>query len=167
MKKIVLFAAMLLLGAVQNVNAQNEVNDCGTLILPIDYDEIKAGNDGLFVVTKGKKKGVVDSNGKTIVPIEYDVIDLGRVGENCGGLIVVRNQQKRSDNKSEDVYGLYNKDGIMVAPMKKYESIRIEGYEGMAQVKIFKEMKKVTESTLEGTEKVLYELPITEDGVLL
>ena len=170
MKKIVLFAAMMLLGAAQNMNAQNEVNDCGTLILPIDYDEIEAGNDGLFVVKKGKKKGVVDSNGKTIVPIEYDEIDLGRVGENCGGLIVVRNQQRRSDNKTDDIYGLYNKDGVMVVPMGKYESIRIRdefGFEGMAEVKIFKEMKKVTESTLEGPEKVLYELPITEDGVLL
>ena len=169
MKKIVLFAAMMLLVAGQNVNAQNEVNDCGTVVIPIDYDEIQAGNDGLFVVTKGKKKGVVDSNGKTIVPIEYDVIDLGRVGEDCGGLIVVNKQQKRSDNKT-DIYGLYNKDGVMVAPMGKYERIRIRdefGFEGMAEVSILKEIKRNVEYTFEGDDSTVYEIPITEDGVLL
>lgn len=170
MKKIVLFAVMMLLGAVQNVNAQNEVNDCGTLILPIDYDDIKAGNDGLFVVEKDKKKGVINSNGNTIVPIEYDDVDMGRIMENCGGLIVVKKQQKRSDNKTDNIYGLFNKDGVMVAPMGKYESIRIRdrfGFEGMAEVSILKEIKKETEESL-GSDKVnVYERRITEDGVLL
>lgn len=170
MKQILLFAAMMLFGAVQNIHAQNGVNDCGTLIIPVDYDEIEAGSDGLFVVTEGKKKGVVDSNGKTIVPIEYDDIDIGKIMGNCGGLIVVKNEQKRSDNEKNYTYGLYNKDGVIVAPMGKYESIRIRdnfGFGGMAEVDILKEIKKVTEEYA-GSDKVdVYEMRVTDEGILL
>lgn len=166
MKKIVLFAAMMLLGAVQIVNAQEDSKECGTLVVPVIYDNVEAGSDGLLVVTKDKKKGVVDSNSKTIVPVEYDDVDMGKVEENCGGLIIV----KKSDNKSEIIYGLFNKDGVLIAPMNKYESIRIRdmfGYEGMAEVRILKEIKRQVLHTVEGDDSTVYEIPIIEEGVLL
>ena len=166
MKKKVLFVALMLLGAVQNVNAQEYSKECGTLVVPVIYDNIEAGSDGLLVVTKDKKKGVVDSNNKTIVPIEYDDVDMGKVEENCGGLIVV----KKNDNKSKDIYGLFNKDGVLIAPMNKYKSIRIRdmfGYEGMAEVRLLKEIKRQVLHTVEGDDSTVYEIPIIEDGVLL
>ena len=86
MKKLLLFVSVMLMGVFQIMNAQSEANECGKLVVPAVYDKIKAGNDGLFVVTKGKKEGVVDSNGKIVVPIQYDNVNV-----HCGGLIVVTN----------------------------------------------------------------------------
>ena len=40
MKKNVLFVALMLLGAVQNVNAQEYSKECGTLVVPVIYDNI-------------------------------------------------------------------------------------------------------------------------------
>jgi len=178
MKKIILMASLMLMGVVHSMNAQNETNDCGTLIIPVEYDdirpinnsmlvvtkdkkkgvidakgktiapvefdEIEPGNNSMLVVTKDKKKGVVDSNGKTIVPVRYDDVELGREGQNCGGLVVVvNNLEKRSEKviSREHVYGLYNKDGVQIVPMDKYDKIKIGdddyGFEGMAEVLIF------------------------------
>ena len=91
---------------------------------------------------------------------------MGKVEENCGGLIVV----KKTDNKSKDIYGLFNKDGVLIAPMNKYKSIRIRdmfGYEGMAEVRLLKEIKRQVLHTVEGDDSTVYEIPIIEDGVLL
>ena len=51
----------------------------GTLICPMQYDEVVANYDELFPgmakVTKGGKRGLVDKNGKEVVPCEYDDIE--------------------------------------------------------------------------------------------
>lgn len=169
MKKILFMASMMLMGVALNVNAQSETGDCGTLIIPIEYDDIDAGNDGLFVVTKGNKKGVVDAKGKTIVPIEYDDIELGKEGENCGGLIVVSNKMdSNSENGGDKICGLYNKNGVMVAPLK-YLNIRIRdryGFEGLAQVTILKGVEKAVEDEIGTNKSHVYEIRSTEHGVL-
>ncbi len=173
MKKMVLLAAIMLMGVIQNVNAQNENEDCGVLVVPTMYDNVSVANDGLFVVAQGDKKGVIDSNGKMIVPIQYDNITLGENGKDCGGLIVVSNNLERKtdyDDKSF-IVGMYNKDGVMIAPMDKYEGIGIGnsdfGYEGLVFVKILQEVRKERETSIGSNKYIEYERHITKDGIIL
>ena len=171
MKKVSIIAAMMLTAL--SMNAQSENGNCGVLVVPAIYDNVSVANDGLFIVMQGKKKGVVDSNGKMIVPIQYDDITLGENGKDCGGLIVVRNNLKRKtdyDDKS-CIVGLYNKDGVMIAPMDKYEDIGIGkhdfGYEGLIFVKILQEVIKEREDYIGSNDYIEYERHITKDGILL
>ena len=142
MKKILVLVSVMLMGVVQSMNAQNESDECGKLIVPAVYDYIEAGDFGLFAVgtldkngnSLGNKKGVVDSNGKVIVPIKYQSVSLGKEGDSCGGLIEVGNKVLEEDFY-RSVEGLFNKDGIQLIPIGKYRSISIKnhhGYNGLA-----------------------------------
>lgn len=56
----------------------------GTLLCPMQYDEVVANYDELFPgmaeVAKAGKRGLVDKNGKEIVPCEYDDIETPNSG---------------------------------------------------------------------------------------
>src|SRR5690554_6370261 len=46
-------------------------------IIPIEYDEIKAGkNSDLFLISKDKKHGFVNAKGKIVIDMIYDVADV-------------------------------------------------------------------------------------------
>lgn len=171
MKKMVLLSAIMLMGVSLNVNAQNESDDSGTLIIPAVYDRVETGADGMFIVTKGQKQGVIDSNGKVVVPVQYDDVKLGHVYENCGGLIVVTNKvERRSDEGRDNVYGLYNKDGVLIAPMDKYDYIRIRdeyGYDGLAEVWILERIENDTLSEFGTNRYTIEKRRVTKEGVIL
>lgn len=175
MRKTLILTAMMLLGAVHNVNAQSETNDGGTLIIPAVYDKIEMGLNGFFVVTKGKKQGVIDSNGKIIVPIQYDFVEMGDERKDCGGLIVVSNEiEKQSDFDRDRIYGLFNIEGVQLAPMDKYDYIGIThgyvGYEGLAKVSILERIYNdtLTEVYEDGTfRNEVIKRRYTKDGVVL
>lgn len=143
MKSIIVYAALMLLG-IQSINAQNETNECGTIIVPAIYESIEVANDGLFIVGTDKnmnglceKNGVIDSNGKIIVPVEYQSVVLGKKGIDRGGLILVSNKFLGDDNFYHSKDGLYNKEGVQIVPMGKYESLGI-GYNGFVSVSMDK-----------------------------
>ena len=85
MKKIVLFAAMMLLGAVQNVNAQNEteysLEGIGKALSKLNVASLGDFHEGLawVCVRKGVKNckgfdewyGYIDAKGKMVVPCVY------------------------------------------------------------------------------------------------
>ena len=146
MKKIFLLMALLLMGSVQTLKAQNETNDCGTLIIPTIFDDVKVGENGLFAVVKDKKCGVLNSDGTILIPIQYDGVGIGDYGEDCGGLIVVRNNFEKqieevgleSVNRytvTESVDGLINKEGVQLVPMGKYKHIYLKN-KGLVKVTI-------------------------------
>ena len=165
MKKIVLFAAIMLAGAVQFVNAQDENNDCGTFVIPAIYDKIEPRADGLFLVTKEDKEGVLNSEGKIIVPIEFDYIRMGKLEENWGGLIVAGKKIVKED---KHICSMYNKDGVLLVPMNKYYDISIkDGCEGLAKVSILIKEFNDTSWTLEGDSYDVERRVKTKDGVLL
>ena len=141
MKRFLVLVSVMLMGVVQIMNAQNESDECGKLIVPAVYDYIEAGDFGLFAVgtldkngnSLGNKKGVVDSSGKVIVPIKYQSVSLGKEEDSCGGLIEVSNEVLE-DDFYHSVEGLYNKDGVQLIPIGKYSSISIKdrhGYNGL------------------------------------
>lgn len=125
MKKKMLIAALMLLGVVCIMKAQNETDTNGTLVVPLVYDNIECGFNGLFVVQKANKKGVVNSDGKIIVPIQYDYVKIGgRDYDYDCSLIVVGNIIGKNDEEGEiRNYGLYNNNGTMISSLGKYKSI--------------------------------------------
>lgn len=130
MKKVILLV-ILLSGVVQHINAQNG----GNLVIPAIYDRIEPGTNGMFIVTKDHKQGVIDAKGNTIVPIQYDRVTMGKEGINRDGLIAVMNQRQGLDYS----YGLYSKDGEMLVPMDRLASINTDetfGYEGLVEVAV-------------------------------
>ena len=50
------------------------VNSKGQVIVPFEYDYISSYNQGLAIVAKNKKKGLVDVNGKMVIPVMYEDI---------------------------------------------------------------------------------------------
>lgn len=57
----------------------------GTKLFSGEYDRIQYAGEGLFIVHKKEKKGLVDMNGKVVLPVEYDAI--GSVVNNVVSLL--------------------------------------------------------------------------------
>lgn len=56
---------------------------------PTQYEKIQYAGDGLFIVGKKDKKGLIDSKGQPVIPIEYDAI--GSVSD--GGVSMLKNMK--------------------------------------------------------------------------
>ena len=170
MKKILFMAAIMLMG-VQNMNAQNESDNCGELIIPMIYDDVSDEVDGMILVTKGNKKGVIGIDGKIIVPIQYDNVKFSKKGNDFGGLIVVSNElKKKSGSDKEKEYGLYNKDGVQLASMDRFDYISISDrypYEGFAMVWIFEGIRNDTLYYTDGSISEIEKSRIKKNAVLL
>lgn len=53
--------------------------------VPFEYDQINFfNNEGFSIVTKGRKRGVIDTTGHTIIPLEYDYIAHPRIDGSKG-----------------------------------------------------------------------------------
>lgn len=59
-----------------------------------DFDQIENLSEGLFLLTKANKKGIVDSRGKTLLPTEYDAI--------------IQSEPERLSLLKEKKFGLYD-----------------------------------------------------------
>ncbi len=128
---MLLLTVIMLSGVAQDMNAQNN----GVLVIPAIYDRIEEGTNGLLIVTKDNKQGVIDAMGNIIVPIQYDWVTMGKEGINRDGLIAVMNQGQGLNYS----YGLYNKDGEMLVPMGNYARIDTGdflGYEGLVELDV-------------------------------
>lgn len=180
MKKIII-AAMMLMGFVGNVSAQNETDDDGVLIAPNIYDEIHIGNDNMIVVNKDNKYGVINSEGKLVVPLQFDGIGVAKINNNCGGLIRVSyKSESKALGEKEFFSGLYNTEGKLVLSCdNNFENISIQdgeyGFEGLAEVDIFDKVRIDTIYKFPENSKNLDDLIIdrieatrlTKSGVLL
>ena len=92
MKKVFVFAVVMLIMGAKSIYAQNEAND-GILLVPQIYDNINCNGNSLIIVEKNKKEGVVNSEGKLIIPPEFDNIEVPKRNNDCGGLIIVCNDK--------------------------------------------------------------------------
>ena len=167
MKKILVFAAVMLIGVVGAISAQTESDNGGILIVPPIYDAITNCENGYMIVSKDGKKGVIDSNGKLIIPVEYDYIEYSH---NNNPLFVVKKKDEASTEPG--FYGLLNNKGQIVAPLK-YEDIKLgNGYQfkGLIKIKVLKELiERPTDMISETGEVVTYQidtLRITTEGVI-
>ena len=180
MKKVFVFAVVMLIMGAKSIYAQNEAND-GILLVPQIYDNIDCNGGSLIIVEKNKKMGVVNSEGKLIIPPEFDDIEVSKGNNDCGGLIKVCNELKDADSKHGERtrnYGLYNSDGNALIQCDKndYEAIYIQengyGFEGIAKVWVFKELKKVILDYIDdgldhSQEDTVWYNRLTKSGVLL
>ena len=175
MKKIAFLTAVLLMGVVLNLKAQDETNDSYKLVIAPVLDGVEVGADGLIVVTKDKKKGVISHDGKkVIVPVIYDDVYVGKEGDNCGDVIVVMNKLK-GDFKE---YGIYHKDGVVLFKPQICEAMWISGSdaggkhygcEGLVGVSILERIEYDTTHLMryQTIENEIIERRITKDGVFL
>lgn len=84
MKKYILLSAIMLMGVVLKLKAQDETNDsCKLIIAPVlDFaptlDGVGEGADGYYIVTINKKEGVLSHDGeKGLVPPIFDDVEIG------------------------------------------------------------------------------------------
>ena len=111
---------MMLIGVVNVTIAQNEVNKDSIIIVPNTYDDIEIGSDNLFIVKKGNKFGVINSEGKSIVPLQFDEIEVSTNNNDCGGLIKVSIDTKNKKRGEKEKYiGLYNTNGDLIVVRKE------------------------------------------------
>jgi hypothetical protein len=68
-----------------NKSNQGVIDTSGKVLLPLEYDNVFASEDGL-IISKDKKFGIADKNGKTLLELKYDNIQ--NLGE---GLFSIRN----------------------------------------------------------------------------
>ncbi|HYG03048.1 MAG TPA: hypothetical protein VD927_11435 [Chryseosolibacter sp.] len=61
-------------------NSKSVFSPAGDLLFKGDYDGVQFAGEGLFVVIRKEKKGLITATGKTLLPIEYDAI--GSVNNN-------------------------------------------------------------------------------------
>ena len=176
MKNYFYITAMMLIGVVNVTIAQNEVNKDSIIIVPNTYDDIEIGSDNLFIVKKGNKFGVINSEGKSIVPLQFDEIEVGTNNNDCRGLIKVSIDTKNKKRGEKEKYiGLYNTNGDLIVPFEKndYDNIYIQnnyyGYEGLAKVNVFEKLRIDTIYHDYDSNKIdnINAIRLKHDGVLL
>ena len=82
-----------------------------------EFEGLSKFNQTLFLVTKNKKKGIIDRNGKTIIPCDYDEI----IKDTLNFIkVMARKYNGLTDEKGNkiigDYWGIYNLNGRVIIP---------------------------------------------------
>lgn len=97
----------------------------GKIIVPIDYIFIsRCDKLAYYIVSKGDHKKGVYSNGKEIVPCEFDEIYVEKTGNQ---FIFI--------TKKENKLGIFNEQGVMLAPNKFDKIVEVREYGPIYRIK--------------------------------
>ncbi|HLZ17521.1 MAG TPA: WG repeat-containing protein, partial [Cyclobacteriaceae bacterium] len=78
--------------------------ESGKKLLSADYDQVESLTKNIFLVTKGNKKGLLDSQGKLILPVAYDAL-----------VVQAKNQLSLLQSKKFGLYDLVT--GKLIKPV--------------------------------------------------
>jgi len=110
------------------------LDEQGREVVPLQYERIEPFQGQLATVKQERKHGAINKAGKLIIPIAFDAANPLRDADNkLTNFVLVYNyypltaeQQKATRQSYQQLYGLYDAAGKLLAPVK-YTSIRSIG----------------------------------------
>jgi hypothetical protein len=115
-------------------NRWGVLDEQGKEVVPPQYEKMEQFEGILAGVSKDRKQGVINNKGKVVVPVQFDsATPLRDAFNKLTNFVKVHNyypltpeQQKNARQSYQQLFGLYDAEGKLVAPVK-YSSIRAIG----------------------------------------
>lgn len=111
-------------------------NERGKVVIPPTYESAYNFKDGLAMVHKEIGTGFIDTNGNVKIPLIYS----GANRHVKGYIMVSKKMDDKSNRNSHEAYGLFNKEGKEIIPVK-FQSIRNDDGDNFIEVRDYESGK--------------------------